>query len=343
MNAEAADFTRLRHVYGGFNAAFDIDAIRDGPLRVRHTDDREAVLIETGAGRGDGEAGAGYWEVLRVNDDFLICVANDYYDERFRFDVRTGMDTVTIRFVRAGELGLQEAGNDAFVTPACSASVARLSSERAYELMIRERQRLLSVTVHIRADRLWSEVGLEPGEAPALHALLGETRDGHAAIPMTAGMNNGVMDILSNRLRGGLRQRYIEVKSQELLCLFFESMQRFGDRAPKDAPLRPHHRARLEEARELLLQRFTDPPSVDSLARQVGLNRTTLRQGFKQLFGETIADFCQTRRMMLAQELLRDGRHSIADIAEIVGYGQSTNFTAAFRRHFNALPSAFRR
>lgn len=340
MSAETVDFSRLQKVYGGFNAALDPDWIRGRQLRVKTTDDHEATLIETGD--ADGQTGAGCWEMVRVNDDFLICVANDYYDERFHFDIRTGMDTLSIRFVRAGQLGLQEAGNDAIVTPACSASIMHLSCENAYELMIRERQRLLSVTLHIRADRLWSEAGLEPDEAPAMRALLGKKRNNHAAIPMTAGMNNGVMDILSNQLHGGLRQRYIGVKSQELLCLFFESIQRSGDRAAEEMPLRSHHRVRLEEARALLLDNFTDPPTVESLARQVGLNRTTLRQGFKQLFGETIADFCQTRRMMLARELLREGQLSIADIAEIVGYGQPTNFTAAFRRHFNALPSAFR-
>ncbi|MGH6780934.1 MAG: helix-turn-helix transcriptional regulator, partial [Sphingomonadaceae bacterium] len=121
-----------------------------------------------------------------------------------------------------------------------------------------------------------------------------------------------------------------------------ESALRVAGVIPSEAALRQQDRARLYEARAILLDRFTNPPTVDMLARLVGINRTTLRRGFKDMFGETIADFCQNRRMTLARELLKDPRFTIAEIAETVGYGQPTNFSAAFRRHFDALPRDFR-
>lgn len=344
--SKAIDVDAMRRVYGGFNAALDDPAL-DGtsPLRVKSGVDYDGVLIETGARRGDGGSGAGYWEVVRASEDFLICAANDYYDQQFRFDIQPEMDMVSIRFIYAGELGLRASGQDDLVVPTRSASALALPGERAYELMIRERQRLLSVTVHLRAERLWDEVGMEPGEAPALlRDLFAGNGDGRhqAAVPMTPGMNHGVMDILASQLSGGLRQRYLAIKSQELLCLFMESAQRVAGVAPLAVTLRQQDRARLYEARAILLDQFTNPPTVDMLARLVGINRTTLRSGFKEMFGETIADFCHNRRMTLARQLLKDPRFTIGEIAAATGYNQPTNFSAAFRRHFGALPRDFR-
>ena len=88
---------------------------------------------------------------------------------------------------------------------------------------------------------------------------------------------------------------------------------------------------------------FADPPTIEALARRVGLNRTKLQGGFKETFGATVFDFCQGRRMERAKDLLREGGMTIAEIAESVGYEHPTNFTAAFRRRFNAAPKDFRR
>ena len=61
------------------------------------------------------------------------------------------------------------------------------------------------------------------------------------------------------------------------------------------------------------------------------------------MFGATVFEFCLARRMELARGLLLDGGMTISEIAETVGYEHPTNFTAAFRRRFNALPKDYRR
>jgi AraC-like DNA-binding protein len=50
-----------------------------------------------------------------------------------------------------------------------------------------------------------------------------------------------------------------------------------------------------------------------------------------------------TWRMALAQDLLRRGTASIADVAERVGYSSASTFTVAFARHVGQPPARYAR
>ncbi|MBV7256971.1 helix-turn-helix transcriptional regulator [Pacificimonas sp. WHA3] len=340
---EIFDMARMQTVYGAFNAALGRRESPVSPVHVVSDPNANGMLLMNSIGRKAKTADRGYWEVLRADDDLLICAANDYYDECFHYDVQTGMDVLSIRFIYAGELGIRAPGEpDDVCFSARTASVLSVTEEMPYELLIRERRQLLSVTLHLSEQRLWEEVGFDLDQGAALLNAL-QSGGIQGVVPMTAGMNNGVLDILSNRFSGGLRGRYMMTKAQELLCLLVDSAQRTAGLGFEPAALTGHDRERVRQARSILLDNFIEPPSADSLARQVGLNRTTLRRGFKEQFGQTIAHFCHQRRMHLARQLLADPIWNVAAVAEEVGYSQPTNFTAAFRRYFGALPKDFRR
>jgi hypothetical protein len=66
------------------------------------------------------------------------------------------------------------------------------------------------------------------------------------------------------------------------------------------------------------------------------LNETTLKRGFRVIFGETVFEFSLRCRVQhaLALALIRDQRQPVARMAEAVGYSHQTSFATAFRRHF---------
>jgi AraC family transcriptional regulator, transcriptional activator of the genes for pyochelin and ferripyochelin receptors len=321
----------VRDIYSGFRGddAGEAWAPRRGPASAR-------LPVEEGVG---------HWDVVRLYDYLLVCVADSSYDNHYTLPIRTPEDLVSLRFVVAGGLGLHDAGPNAVRVDKGYASVMTLPAGRDYDLHIPGRERLASLTLHLHAGNLAKIMGLEPDELPPLLRDIDRPGQGfnHLAMRLTQGMQAAVRDVMGASFQGALRQRYLEAKVMEMLCLLVESIETSEQGVSAAPTLRRGERERLYEAREILLAQFAEPPTIDALARQVGLNRTTLQRGFKEMFGTTIFDFCQTLRMDLARELLRDGGLTIAKIAESVGYEHATNFTAAFRRRFNAPPKAFRR
>lgn len=72
------------------------------------------------------------------------------------------------------------------------------------------------------------------------------------------------------------------------------------------------------------------------------MNETTLKKGFKAIFGETPFDFSVRCRMQQALVLLREESMSVARVAEAVGYRHQTSFATAFLRHFGMRPKDVR-
>lgn len=103
----------------------------------------------------------------------------------------------------------------------------------------------------------------------------------------------------------------------------------------------PRERRQLEDARTLLLQDLSSPPTIADLARAVGLNQCKLKAGFKQLFGSSIYALFQEERMNNAVRLLQ--AHNVTETAVILGYTNISHFSAAFQKQFGYLPSRARR
>jgi AraC family transcriptional activator of pyochelin receptor len=102
-------------------------------------------------------------------------------------------------------------------------------------------------------------------------------------------------------------------------------------------------RQKFEWVRSFILQDITVHHTIDYLAHRSKLNTFKLKKGFKLLYGESLYDFLQNKRLNLAIHLLKHSEESIQDIAEQCGYGYSTNFIAAFKRKYKVRPNDFRK
>jgi AraC-like DNA-binding protein len=82
--------------------------------------------------------------------------------------------------------------------------------------------------------------------------------------------------------------------------------------------------------------------TVESLAAEIGLGRSAFAQRFRMLVGDTPMNCLLRTRMQLASAAVRDGRRSIAAIANSVGYLSEPAFIKAFRRYFGLAPGGYR-
>ncbi|SDJ56738.1 transcriptional regulator, AraC family [Pseudomonas delhiensis] len=89
-------------------------------------------------------------------------------------------------------------------------------------------------------------------------------------------------------------------------------------------------------ARERLLMDLSAPPTIEQLAREIGLNQLKLKRGFKALFDTSIYALFQRERMGKARQLLQ--QHGVTDTASMLGYSNISHFSAAFRKQYGVLP-----
>jgi len=82
--------------------------------------------------------------------------------------------------------------------------------------------------------------------------------------------------------------------------------------------------------------------TIVGLSRFGGINRRKLTEGFRALFGTTVAEYLVMQRMALARQLL-EGGVSVTQASERVGYRDRTSFSRAFSRVTGQTPSAVRR
>ena len=80
-------------------------------------------------------------------------------------------------------------------------------------------------------------------------------------------------------------------------------------------------------------------PSIVELADMAKMSATKFKLTFKQLFGSAPLQYRNKIRMEYAREELRTKRKGPTEISNELGYSHPSNFTSAYKKHFNELPS----
>lgn len=143
---------------------------------------------------------------------------------------------------------------------------------------------------------------------------------------------------------GRLLNHWMFAKFHELLSIGLQILK--NDQAYLNGGTEHPHFPRSEvihRATTILNREYANPPTLSQLARHLGISETQLKGGFKSLYGTTIRQYVIARRIEAARLLLNENRHSISEIAEIVGYQDPSAFSRAFRRLNGCTPKAWRR
>jgi AraC family transcriptional regulator, regulatory protein of adaptative response / DNA-3-methyladenine glycosylase II len=99
----------------------------------------------------------------------------------------------------------------------------------------------------------------------------------------------------------------------------------------------------MQAAQELDTQAATgDAPTLAALAERLGVSDRHLRRIFTAEHGVTPMQYLQTRRLLLAKQLLTDTALPVAQIALASGYRSLRRFNAAFADSYRMSPSRLR-
>jgi AraC-like DNA-binding protein len=127
--------------------------------------------------------------------------------------------------------------------------------------------------------------------------------------------------------------------------MFVEAIRRHLESLPSEqtgwlAGLRDRFVGR---ALTLLHDKPAHPWTLDELAREVGLSRSSFAERFMHFVGQPPMHYLTHWRMQIAAGLLSSGAASVATIAEGVGYESEAAFSRAFKKLVGEPPATWRR
>ncbi len=146
-------------------------------------------------------------------------------------------------------------------------------------------------------------------------------------------------ELFTNKIHLSLSKLYSKGKIFELLSLYFNLTNDEDEKCPfledEDNVIK------IKKAKEIIIDRMAEPPSLNELANEIGLTLKKLKDGFKQIYGETVFNFLIAYKLDFARKLLESKKHNVTEISQQIGYSTSSHFIAAFKKKFGTTPKKY--
>ncbi|MGB2116217.1 MAG: helix-turn-helix transcriptional regulator [Flavobacteriaceae bacterium] len=160
--------------------------------------------------------------------------------------------------------------------------------------------------------------------------------DGNISPSMAIVLNQ----LINFNLNPSTKSLYFKGKAYELLSLYFN---RTGEADVEQCPflINEENVLKIRKAKDIILENMAEPPSLQRLADQVQLSLKKLKEGFKQLYGDSVYSFLLDHKMEVARKLLESGNHNVNEVGLRIGYSTSSHFIAAFKKKYGTTPKKY--
>ena len=159
-----------------------------------------------------------------------------------------------------------------------------------------------------------------------------------ATLPADGAIAGDVARLLADDLGDGLHALRVEAAAVGLVA---DSLGALLDAGSRSLPGPASHRA-VRKAQERVLADLSAPVRLVTLARDIGISPSSLRQAFPRVTGASFSSWLAAARLDQARAMLLRGDRSVSEVGYAVGYAAPCNFATAFRRRFGEPPSACR-
>ncbi|HSJ11698.1 MAG TPA: AraC family transcriptional regulator [Gillisia sp.] len=146
--------------------------------------------------------------------------------------------------------------------------------------------------------------------------------------------------LMNFNLMPTIKSLYFKAKAYELLSLQFN---RAGDPDVEQCPFLSDevNILKIRKAKDIVISRMAEPPSLQELSDEIGLSLKKLKDGFKQIYGDSVYSFLFDYKMEYARKLLDSGEYNVNEVGLKVGYSTASHFIASFRKKFGTTPKKY--
>lgn len=196
---------------------------------------------------------------------------------------------------------------------------------------------LISLVISIK--KFHSLFSQESGYIPFLSAENRDKKyykDAEVAPSMAIVLNQ----MINYNLMSSLKTLYFRSKAYELLSLYFN---RTEDANIEQCPFLSDEEnvIKIRKAKEIVISRMAEPPTLTELSNEIGLSLKKLKDGFKQIYGDSVYSFLFDYKMEYSRKLLDSGEFNVNEVGRKIGYSTASHFIAAFRKKFGTTPKKY--
>ena len=157
---------------------------------------------------------------------------------------------------------------------------------------------------------------------------------------ITPSMAVVLSQILSSNIHESMKALYLKGKVYELLSLYFNKNE---DTDIEQCPflIDEDNVRKIRLAKEIILKNISEPPSLQELSEEIGLSLNKLKEGFKQLYGDTVFGYLLDHKMEEARRMLASTNYNVNEVGLRIGYSTSSHFIAAFKKKYGTTPKKY--
>ena len=269
---------------------------------------------------------------------FVLCFKNNGHENQL-FERDIDSTFIQLHFCIKGSSKFNfNNGNYAFdVIDKHSILLYNTSQKLPINLEIRPKTALVSILISIeKFHSLFSK------ESSYIHFLSEENKNKkyYDNTEISTPVLMVLQQILNKNIDNSLEELYVKGKIYELLSLHFNKPEDVEDEycpfLGDDAYV-----IKIRKAKDIIISRMVEPPSLQELANEVGLNLKKLKEGFKQIYGDTVYSFLFDYKMEHARKLLETNKYNVNEVGSTVGYSTASHFIAAFKKKYGTTPKRY--
>ncbi|OMP32142.1 helix-turn-helix transcriptional regulator [Mangrovimonas sp. DI 80] len=157
---------------------------------------------------------------------------------------------------------------------------------------------------------------------------------------ITPSMAIVLTQLINFNLNNSIKNLYFKGKAYELLSLYFN---RSEDANVEQCPflVDESNVIKIRKAKDIIISRMTEPPTLQELSEEIQLSLKKLKEGFKEIYGDSVYSFLFDYKMEVARKLLESGNHNVNEVGLRVGYSTASHFISAFKKKYGTTPKKY--
>ncbi len=281
----------------------------------------------------------GSHETIKIDEDFFMVRFQNDGDEVYRYEKNLGTGLIQFHF------GMK--GRAKFIFNMGSYAL-ELREEKS--LLLYNPQKELPLNVEVAPNSWMISVlvsikkfhGLFSAEADYISFLNVENKDKkyYNEGDVSPSMAIVLSQLFHYNLHPSIKNLYYKGKGYELLSLYFN---RTEDPNAEQCPflIDEENVMKIRKAKDIVIANMAEPPGLQELADQVGLNLKKLKMGFRQIYGDSVYSFLFDYKMEIARKMLEEGSSNVNEVGLKIGYSTASHFIAAFKKKFATTPKKY--
>lgn len=281
----------------------------------------------------------GFFDEVHIEDDFLVLSYKNEQKQNTEIKRLISQDYIQFHFAVKGFCSfLFNDGNYVFDLKEENALLL-YNPERNLPIHIKASAQSWIVSILISIKKFH---GLFSNEAGYISFLSEENRNKkyYKDRSISPTMFIVLNQIMNYNLNNSVKMIYFKAKAYELLSLYFN---RSEDADIEQCPflVDESNVAKIRQAKEIVIARMAEPPTLQEIADEIGLSLKKLKEGFKQIYGDSVFSFLLDYKLEVARKLLDSGHFNVNEVGLKVGYSTASHFITAFKKKYGVTPKKY--